>query len=73
MDELTAYFRAVTMHDSGAATAVPVAPVDHDEPAMGEEACTLRVRRPDGCAIRAAGEADSASSGEGRPQYRRAT
>lgn len=48
VDELTAYFRAVTMHDSGAAAAVPVAPVDHDEPAMGEEACTLRVRLPDG-------------------------
>ncbi|KAM3196165.1 hypothetical protein ACQJBY_072039 [Aegilops geniculata] len=48
VDELTAYFRAVTMHDSGAAAAVPVAPVDQDEPAMGEEACTLRVRLPDG-------------------------
>uniref|UniRef100_M8C5W9 Uncharacterized protein n=1 Tax=Aegilops tauschii TaxID=37682 RepID=M8C5W9_AEGTA len=48
VDKLTAYFRAVTMHDSGAAAAVPVAPVDHDEPAMGEEACTLRVRLPDG-------------------------
>ena len=48
VDELTAYFRAVTMHDSGAAAAVPVAPVDHDEPATCEEACTLRVRLPDG-------------------------
>ncbi|XBI76372.1 hypothetical protein VPH35_069617 [Triticum aestivum] len=54
VDELTAYFRAVTMHDSGAAAAVrpqvsgPVTPVDQDEPAMGEEPCTLRVRLPDG-------------------------
>ncbi|XBI34689.1 hypothetical protein VPH35_120467 [Triticum aestivum] len=54
VDELTAYFRAVTMHDAGATAtirpqvSVRVAPVDHDEPAMGEEACTLRVRLPDG-------------------------
>ncbi|VAI69280.1 hypothetical protein VPH35_120466 [Triticum aestivum] len=54
VDELTAYFRAITMHDAGATAtirpqvSVPVAPVDQDEPAMGEEACTLRVRLPDG-------------------------
>ena len=60
VDELTAYFRAVTMHDSGAAAAVPVAPVDHDEPAMGEEACTLRVRLPDGQFLLRRGSRDAA-------------
>ncbi|KAE8785889.1 hypothetical protein D1007_40406 [Hordeum vulgare] len=54
VDELTTSLRAVTMHDSDAAVGVrpqvpvPVTPVDHDEPATGEEACTLRVRLPDG-------------------------
>jgi hypothetical protein len=53
VDELMASFRAVTMCDSRAAVAAmaaisPPATMDYDEPAMGEEVCTLRVRFPDG-------------------------
>lgn len=60
VDDLTASFRAVTMRDAGAAAGIPVAPVDPDEPSAGEEACTLRVRFPDGRII-------CKSFGAGRP------